>query len=80
MYKRRAALVFILFLILSSIYSSDRMHILEKGETLYSLSRKYSVPLAVLLERNHIADAGKIAAGQKIYIPEIYTVQKGDTL
>ena len=80
MYKRRAALVFILFLMLSSAYSSDKLHILEKGETLYSLSRKYSVPLAVLLERNHITDAGKIAAGQKIYIPEMYTVQKGDTL
>lgn len=80
MYKRRAALFCIIFFILFSLYSSDRLHILEKGETLYSLSRKYSVPLTVLLERNHISDAGKIVAGQKIYIPEIYTVQKGDTL
>lgn len=61
-------------------YSSDTLHILEKGETLYSLSRKYAVPLTVIMERNKISDAGKIAAGQKIYIPETYTVKKGDTL
>jgi len=63
-----------------SAYSSDTLHILEKGETLYSLSRRYSVPVAILLERNNIADAGKIAAGQKIYIPETYTIQQDDTL
>ena len=67
-------------LIYSAAYASDTLHILEKGETLYSLSRKYAVPLALILERNNISDAGKIAAGQKIYIPETYTVQKGDTL
>lgn len=80
MYKRYSAFFFIFSLAFCSVSSSDTLHILEKGETLYSLSRKYSVPLAILLERNHIADAGKIAAGQKIYIPETYTIQKGDTL
>ena len=81
MYKRCMFLVcFILFRISSVIYPSDTLHVLEKGETLYSLSRKYSVPLALILERNKISDAGKITAGQKIYIPETYTIQKGDTL
>lgn len=68
------------FFIGIAAFCSDTIHILEKGETLYSLSRRYSVPLTVILERNNIADAGKITAGQKIYIPETYTVQKGDTL
>lgn len=80
MYKRYSISVFIFFLTVCCAYSADTLHILEKGETLYSLSRKYSVPLTVLLERNNINDAGKIAAGQKIYIPETYTIQKGDTL
>lgn len=71
---------FICFFLYTTGYPSDRLHILEKGETLYSLSRKYAVPLTVLLERNRISSAEKITAGQKIYIPETYIVQKGDTL
>ena len=80
MSKRCSVFFFIFFLAVHSVYAADILHILEKGETLYSLSRKYSIPLALLLERNKITDAGKIAAGQKIYIPETYTIQKGDTL
>ncbi len=81
MSKHRYSVCFFVFsLAVSSVHSSDTLHILEKGETLYALSRKYSVPVALLLERNKISDAGKITAGQKIYIPETYTIQKGDTL
>ena len=71
---------FIFSLAVYSVSPSDTLHILEKGETLYALSRKYSVPVAILLERNKISNAGKITVGQKIYIPETYTIQKGDTL
>ncbi len=71
---------FIFSLAVYSVSASDTLHILEKGETLYALSRKYSVPVAILLERNKISNAGKITVGQKIYIPETYTIQKGDTL
>ena len=81
MSKHRYSICFFIFSL--AVYSSagaDTLHILEKGETLYALSRKYSVPIAILLERNNISDAGKITAGQKIYIPETYTIQKGDTL
>ena len=72
--------IFIFSLAVYSAAGADTLHILEKGETLYALSRKYSVPVAILLERNSINDAGKITVGQKIYIPETYSIQKGDTL
>ena len=81
MSKRCYSICFLIFFL--AVYSAaavDTLHILEKGETLYALSRKYSVPVTILLERNNISDAGKITAGQKIYIPETYTIQKGDTL
>lgn len=81
MSKRHYSVWFLIFsLAVFSVHASDTLHILEKGETLYALSRKYSVPVTILLERNHISDAGKITAGQKIYIPETYTIQNGDTL
>ena len=81
MSKRCYSVCFFIFSL--AVYSpagADTLHILEKGETLYALSRKYSVPVAILLERNNISDAGKITVGQKIYIPETYTIEKGDTL
>ena len=81
MSKRCYSVCFFIFsLAVYSVSASDTLHILEKGETLYALSRKYSVPVAILLERNKISNAGKITVGQKIYIPETYTIQKGDTL
>ena len=81
MSKRCYSICFFIFsLAVYSAAGADTLHILEKGETLYALSRKYSVPVAILLERNNISDAGKITVGQKIYIPETYTIQKGDTL
>ena len=64
----------------SVLYSADTLHVLEKGETLYSLSRKYDIPLSVILEYNAITDSRKITAGQAISIPERYRVEKGDTL
>ena len=72
--------LFIFSLVVYSTATADTLHILEKGETLYALSRKYSVPVAILLERNNISDASKITVGQKIYIPQTYTIGKGDTL
>jgi len=64
----------------SALYGADILHVLEKGETLYSLSRKYDIPLSVILEYNAITDSRKITAGQSISIPERYMVERGDTL
>ena len=81
MSKHRYSVCFFIFsLAVSSVHSSDTLHILEKGETLYALSRKYSVPVALLLERNKISDAGKITAGQKIGKVQFLTEHGGDTL
>jgi len=63
-----------------ALYSADILHVLEKGETLYALSRKYDIPLSVILEYNAITDSRKMTVGQAISIPERYMVEKGDTL
>lgn len=71
---------------------SETIHTMQKGETVYGLSKKYGVAMSVILEYNGIRDATKIVVGQKIKIPEIknlksdqkatqtYIVQKGDTV
>ncbi len=71
-------LCFLLFF--SAAQAEELVHVLQKGETLYGISRKYNVPPETLLSWNEIANPDKLQAGQKIRIPDVYTVQKGDTL
>lgn len=52
------------------------------GETLYSISRKYEVPLRDLIETNNLAAPYALKKGQVLAIPKpiYYRVQTGDTL
>jgi LysM repeat protein len=45
-------------------------HIVEQGDTLYSLGRRYGVPWRVLMEHNHLHDPVSLCAGQILRIPE----------
>ena len=67
--------------------------IAKEGDTLLKISRKYGVPLKVLMYKNDLNDAGKIIEGEFIIIPLkninqdktnkdhlTYKVIKGDTL
>lgn len=40
--------------------NKDEFHIVKKGETLYSISRQYSVPTEVLAAANHLSDLNVI--------------------
>lgn len=56
--------------ILLNLTAEDFIHVIQKGETVYAISKKYNVPAAAILEKNNIADASKIKAGQKLIIPK----------
>jgi len=56
------------------------VHVLKDGETLYSVSRKYKVPLETLVKSNGIKDPERVRTGSRLVIPDLYEVQKGDTL
>lgn len=73
-------LIFSFALFVFPLFAEELIHVLQKGETLYSLSRIYNVPVQSILSFNNILNADKIYAGQKIKIPNTYTVQKGDSL
>ncbi len=77
----------------SGIIFSDTTHTVQKGETLYSISKKYNSTIQSISEANKI-DGTDIKVGQKLIIPassgeskkqtaikqsSIYTVKKGDT-
>lgn len=70
-----------LLLLVSSFATADEIvHVLQKGETLYGISRKYNVPAETIMSFNSLSNPDNLRAGQKLRIPDVYTVKKGDTL
>jgi len=85
----------IIVMFLSTVWlSADSVHVLARGETLYSLARTYGVSLDDLLKKNNIQDPSGLSVGTRLIIPgndatvsmttagsasTLYTVQKGDT-
>ena len=54
----------------------------QRGDTLYSLSKRYEVPLRSLIEENNLSSPYTLNVGQRLSLPTrpTYTVVKGDTL
>jgi murein DD-endopeptidase MepM/ murein hydrolase activator NlpD len=74
----------VLFILLASAMCSGAQdgitRIIKKGDTIYSLSREYNVPVDLILKANGLEDGRLLKPGQKLVIPSTYTVAKGDTL
>ena len=61
----------LVFISVKNIFSQDqKFHVVEKGETLYSISKKYEVSIEKIKELNNITN-NSISIGQKIFIEEI---------
>jgi murein DD-endopeptidase MepM/ murein hydrolase activator NlpD len=67
--------------------AEERVHIVQRGETIYSIARSYGVDNGELMRFNGIADASKLQIGQRVKIPGTvvsgsaeYRVVRGDTL
>ena len=50
--------------------SGDKIHVINPGESLSLISRKYKVPIEVLIKRNRIKDPHLMEVGQVLYIPK----------
>lgn len=75
----------------SSIFAEDIIYIIQKGDTLYSLAKKYDLTVDEICAYNSISNAAKVKLGQTIRIPNkkvstsasgatSYKVESGDTL
>jgi LysM repeat protein len=51
------------------ISADDLVHVVGKGETIYSISRLYNVNANDLMKANNITDPSKLQAGSKLKIP-----------
>ena len=64
----------------SGVKTATRVELQEitvaRGDTLYSISRKYSVPVNDLAVMNKLTPPFELAVGQKLRVPDLESVQK----
>ncbi len=80
---RISRLAVVAFFLLSSLprlaAAQAQYHILEKGETLYSVARAYGVKPELIAAANSIDDPSKLRAGKKLIIPGDAATAADDT-
>jgi len=64
-----AALMCLFGVLLPVVSAKDLVHIVAKGETIYSISRQYKVSQETLMRRNAISDPSKLFEGMRLIIP-----------
>ncbi len=57
----------------------EGVHTVVRGETLYSISRKYNVSVAALADANHLINPTHITIGQQLILPGAPTAATGYT-
>lgn len=68
-FDKRLAFISIFFIFIAALYA-DSTYKVEKGDTLYSISRKYQITVAELRTANNLSENDVIKAGQKLIIPD----------
>lgn len=66
----RKNILFLLILFLTACFSFAETHTVEKGETYYSISRKYGISVDQLCAMNNLTVNDVLKVGQKLSIPE----------
>ena len=59
------------------------IHVVQRGETVYSIAKRYEVPYSQILNDNQLPDPSQLVVGQTLVIRfplQIHTVQAGQTL
>ncbi len=78
--KRNILILISFLLILQAVFAEKREYRIQKGETLYRVSKKFKVPLDILVKINGIKDATKLKEGTRLVIPAYHIMEKGETL
>ncbi len=96
----RARTVVLLLLLVAALalpaaaQAQGRVHVVQRGETLYSIARNYGTSVSALVQANGLRNANFIYAGQRLTIPGggggstaggsaaggVHVVQRGETL
>jgi LysM repeat protein len=76
--KRLCPAVILLVMLSSAAVADEQVHVLARGETIYTLARRYDLEADVILEYNDIADPTRLAVGTRVRIPGTYVVREGE--
>jgi len=70
-YFQRLLSFFVLVIVLSSsgLGADELIHVVVRGETVYSISRQYRVDVNELMRANNISDPSSLQAGRRLIIP-----------
>ena len=68
-FNHKLAILGLLFAFVPFFSFADTSYKVEKGDTLYSISRKYQITVAELRAANNLSENDVIKAGQKLTIP-----------
>lgn len=80
---RNTCILFLCLELTVAVFAESKTYTVQKGDTLYSISKKNNLSVSTLLAANAMSDSSVLKVGQILTIPDqdcIYTVQKGDTL
>jgi murein DD-endopeptidase MepM/ murein hydrolase activator NlpD len=77
----------VLCIIATVIGAEETVHIVQGGDTIYSIARSYKIDIDTLMKVNGIRDPQKLPIGKRLTVPKTntsgfmeYRVVKGDTL
>jgi LysM repeat protein len=62
-------IILVFLVLLQFLYAEERVHIVQKGDTIYSIARTFLVDKDELMKYNGITDPTKLQAGQRLKIP-----------
>ena len=74
MFYLRSLMPFLLLMALmglfpDNVYAAERVHVVVRGDTIFSLARTFQVSQDELMRHNGITDASRLAVGQRLVIP-----------
>lgn len=67
--NKKSILIFITLLLTSTLLFADSTYVVQKGDTLYSISKKYQITVAELRAANNLSENDVLKANQKLIIP-----------
>lgn len=76
---RKTGLFLALLLAAQLSVADDVIHVVERGDTIFSIARRYNVSVELLQTVNDISDPSRVSIGRQLRIPSTHRVERGET-
>lgn len=76
---KRTLLILILLVAGQLAFADQTVHVVERGDTVFSIARRYNVSVESLQNANDITDPSRLSVGRRLVIPNTHRVERGET-